>query len=96
VHYPGHPVDACRSAVGTYQVNFLGGDIVPYSIDGMTPVVSSRGESGTYCNAETLECGAGFPICALPDAPPTTRITVACFDRVGRPSDASFNVNMVY
>jgi hypothetical protein len=96
VHYPGQTVDACRSDVGKYPVNFLGADIVPYSIDGLTPVVSSRGEAGTYCNAETLECGAGFPICALPDAPPMTRITVACFDRTGRPADAAFNVNMTY
>jgi hypothetical protein len=96
VHYPGQPVEACRSDVGTYQVNFLGGDIVPYAVDGMTPVVSSRGEAGAYCNAATLECGAGFPICALPDAPPSTRITVACFDGEGRPGDAAFNVNMTY
>lgn len=95
VHYPGQPVQACHSDVGTYEVNFLGGDIVPYSIDGMVPVISSLG-AGTYCNAATLECGAGFPICALPDAPPSTRITVACFDREGRPADAAFNVNMTY
>jgi hypothetical protein len=95
-HYPGEPVQACRSAVGVYEANFLGGDIVPYSIDGMTPVVSSRGSQGAYCNAQTLECGQDFPICALDGAPPTTRITVACFDAMGRPADAAWNLNMTY
>jgi hypothetical protein len=95
-HYPGEPVEACRSDVGLYQVNFLGGDIVPYSVDGMTPVVSARADGGAYCNAQSLECGAGFPICALPDAPPTTRITVACFDARGRPNDAAWNLNVTY
>jgi hypothetical protein len=95
-YYPGEPVEACRSDVGVYQANFLGGDIVPYAIDGMTPVVSSRGLDGAFCNASSLECGDNFPICALPDAPPTTRITIRCFDRTGAPADSAWNVNMTY
>jgi hypothetical protein len=95
-HYPGQPIEACRSSVGTYELDFLGGDIGPYSVDGMTPIVSARSEDGAYCNAERLECGAAFAVCALPSGPEATRITIGCFDRTGDRADVRWNLNMTY
>lgn len=94
-YYPGIPVEACRSAVGRYEVN-LSDYITPYSIDAVAPLVSTFASDGTYCNVDRVECGVTQEICALPDAPETARISVACFDPTGAPTDAPWTLNMTY
>lgn len=94
-YFPGIPVEACRSAVGSYDVNFSD-YITPYSIDAIAPVVSTLASDGSYCNVDRVECGATQEICALPDAPQNARISVACFDPSGVPVDAPWALNMTY
>jgi hypothetical protein len=94
-YFPGIPVEACRSDVGRYQVNFSD-YITPYSIDAIAPVVSPLSSDGAYCNVDRVECGRAHEICALPDAPETARISVACFDPTGVPTDAPWTLNMTY
>lgn len=88
-------MEACRIGPGQYQLNFGGDTLSPYSIDGMNPIVSSLGSNATYCNVQSVEC-ADHQLCALPQAPPTTRVTVACFDPYGALADVPWNLNMTY
>ena len=94
-HFPGLAVEACRSGLGAYDVNFVE-QITPYSIDAVAPVVSSLAPDGAYCNVGRVDCGAHQQTCARPDAPEFARVTVACFDSSGSPADAQWTMNMVY
>jgi hypothetical protein len=94
-HYPGLPVEVCRTALGEYDVNFVE-QITPYSIDAVAPLVSSLAPGGTYCNVGRVDCGAHQETCARADAPENARVTVACFDPSGNPADSAWTMNMTY
>ncbi len=94
-YFPGLPFEACRTAVGAYEVN-LSEYITPYAIDAVAPLVSTFATDGSYCNVERVECGATQEVCALPDSPQNARISVACYDPSGAAADAPWALNMTY
>jgi hypothetical protein len=94
-YFPGFDVQTCRTAVGTYDVNFEE-EISFYSADGPNPFVSTRETDGRYCNIGSVFCTETNGSCGIPGTSPNPRITVTCFDSAGNPADSRFTMNMTY